>query len=50
MSKNSSNANNSANAGISYVNSNNAVSNTNANYRSHKIYHVSFPTLPLGKR
>lgn len=44
MSKNSSNANNSANAGISYVNLNNAVSNTyilTLKNNIYKLYEIS---------
>lgn len=48
------NANNGANAGLVYVNSNNTASNTNANIGSQlgcfKIFNVEIQTLPLGKK
>ena len=46
------NANNGANAGLAYVNSNNAPSNSNANIGSHLCLEMynRVATLPLGKR
>lgn len=55
----SGNANNSANAGLAYANSNNTPSNTNANIGSHLCFKIGFDNmkqykrmtaLPLGKR
>lgn len=55
----SGNANNSANAGLVYANSNNTPSNTNANIGSHLYFKIGFDNmkqykrmtaLPLGKR
>lgn len=51
-------ANNGANAGFSYANSNNTPSNTNANISSHLYFsiwvkhkrYMGAATLPLGKR
>lgn len=48
-----SNANNSANAGLSYANTNNTPSNTNTNISSQyafKFQYISAETVPLGKK
>ncbi len=48
------NANNEANAGLGYLNTNNTWSDTNTNVGSRnssiKIFKTGVPTLPLGKR
>lgn len=44
------NANNSANAGLAYANSNNTPSNTNANIGSHLCFKIGFDNMKQNKR
>ena len=46
----SGNANNSANAGLAYANSNNTPSNTNANIGSHLCFKIGFDNMKQYKK